>query len=50
MSKQAGSKDGGAGVLELFMRARWIGVGVGLGPGWPGRGGAALSPGSSPAR
>ena len=50
MSKQAGSKDGGAGVLELFMRARWIGVGVGLGPDWPGRGGAALSPGSSPAR
>ena len=30
MSRHAGSKAGGAGVLELFMSARWMGVAAGL--------------------
>ena len=31
VSRLAGSKTGGAVVLELFMRARWMGVAAGLG-------------------
>ena len=41
---------GGVGPVELFMRARWIGVFAGLDADGPGLGGVELSPGSSPAR
>ena len=48
--RQAGSNDGGAGLLELFMSARWMGVAARLVLDWLGLGGVAVSPMSSPAR
>ena len=40
---------GGVGPVELFMRARWIGVLAGLDAEGPVLGGVEVSPGSSPA-
>ena len=48
--RQAGSNDGGAGLLGLFVSARWMGVAARLVLDWPGLGGVAVSPMSSPAR
>ena len=49
VGRHAGPNDGGAGLLELFMSARWMGVAAGLVLDWPGLGGVAVSPVSSPA-
>ena len=41
---------GGVGPVELFMRARWVGVVAGLDADGPVLGGVEVSEGSSPAR
>ena len=50
--RQEGSNDGGGGVglVELFIKALWMGVVAGLDAEGPVLGGVAVSPGSSPAR
>ena len=49
--RQEGSNDGGGGgLVELFIKALWMGVVAGLDAEGPVLGGVAVSPGSSPAR